>query len=291
MDRVIIHIGFPRTATSWFQQCYFSKVENYSFISRKIILEEFLHPSVFDFKKQKLVNDPRFRGNLIISDEMISGRIRAGLINHLFFKEYTTRFKDVFPNAEFVVFIRNQKNLIWSMYQLYIEKGGTYSINNFLSEKNHLRKLFLYDSEALNYYKYLTFLEKLVGREKIHIYLYEDFASNNLKFLEKFGNTFNFEVPDSEINFNPVNFSIGNKGVSFRRIINHFTRYGIPFKHYYFHIPFLYPYPFRNMNRLRRVDNNDIPVKISDECNKLRISNKMLIDYFQLIDLYKYNYP
>jgi hypothetical protein len=290
LSNELIHIGFPRTGTTWFQQKYFPNVENYLLIDRKIIQDTLIHPSSFNYQAQNFVGSIPVNENIIISEEMITGRIRGGSVNHLFLKENIFRLKASFPKAQYVIFLRNQASLIFSLYKLYIEKGGNFSFKKFLYPENRMQELNLFSADFLNYETTLKFLEKEVGKENIHVFLYEEFKSDPKNFLIEFNKRLSLRVNLNTVEFSFVNSAMPNSAIQIKRFMNRFTRYGIPFKHYYFHLPGVYGIRISSKKQDKR-----IPVKYRKHMNALiadyKSSNTRVMNRFNLPDIEKFEYP
>ncbi|MBN1949631.1 MAG: hypothetical protein JW801_00405, partial [Bacteroidales bacterium] len=94
MTKFLLHIGYPRTGTTWLQTQVFPLVQNYSFLDRKYVQEYIIHPSPAQFSPvpiQSLIG----KLPIIISEEMISGRFHGGSINLLIMNEMMSRLKKV----------------------------------------------------------------------------------------------------------------------------------------------------------------------------------------------------
>lgn len=290
MSKTIVHIGFPRTASTWFQKNFFPKVGNYTYVERKIIQDKLIHPSSLSFNPEDFLNILPANVNLLLSEEMITGRMRGGFSNHLFFKEFAGRINACFPEAHFVVFLRSQPLLIHSLYKLYIQRGGTYSLKRFLNVENKRQNNMLYSHEFLKYDLYLNYLSKLVGKDRIHVFLYEDFLSNQSQFLEKLSKQLNLNIDLSSVNHKRENKSLGKGSLLVKRILNSFSRYGIPFKHYYFHLPYLYRIKLPEKRGVQK-DESVIPDEIRSIEHIYRHTNKIVMEQYGVPSLKKFGYP
>lgn len=290
MSKTIVHIGFPRTASTWFQKSFFSKIENYTHVERKIVQDKLIHPSSLSFKPEDFLNILPANDNLLISEEMITGRMRGGFSNHLFFKEFASRINACFPEAHYVVFLRSQPHLINSLYKLYVHRGGTYSLKRFLNVENKRQNNMLYSHEFLKYDLYLDYLSKLVSKERIHVFLYEEFLSNPSQLLEKLSKQLNLAIDLSSVNYKRENQSLGKSSLLIKRVLNSFSRYGIPFKHYFFHLPYVYRIKLP-VKRTAQKDEQVIPDEIRSIENIYWHTNKKVMEQFGVTSLKEYGYP
>ncbi|MDX4013130.1 hypothetical protein Q6A86_09040 [Aliarcobacter skirrowii] len=239
-NKDIIHIGMPKTATTWFQKYFYPNIENRKYIDRNIISELFIKPRAFDFdknyvlKKMKSIEKDK---SLIICDEVLSGALQSGALHGYMTKENAIRLKQVFPEAHIVIFIREQKKMIASMYQQYIKIGGNYSINEYLHHsKFHPLRTPLFELDFLNYYKIIDFYIQLFGKDNISIFLYEEFLENQKEFIKNYQIKFNLEVEFEKINFSTTNTSYKKTTTKIAKILNIFSKLHIQNKYYIFHI-------------------------------------------------------
>ncbi|QQS52346.1 MAG: hypothetical protein IPM71_06310 [Bacteroidota bacterium] len=289
MAKIVVHIGFPRTASTWLQQVYFPQVSNYTFLTRKILNPSLFHESPLTFKHNEFLSKLPRNQNIIISEEMITGNIRGGQVNHWFYSESIDRLVSLFPKAEYVVFLRKQSHFIFSLYSQYIKKGGTYSLRRFLNPANRLEELFLFSPLFANFEPYLEYLSNKVGKERMHVYLYESFRQNPNEFLSKMNTDFGFTIEGSLPSERPLNRGLSPDQLVLYRGLNHFTRYGIPFKHYYFHLPGVYT------SREGKGSRQEIPPKakryLNDFCRQYAKSNQRIMKDYSLLDMQVFGYP
>jgi hypothetical protein len=289
LTKTIIHIGFPRTASSWFQKNLFPNVKNYTLVEREKVHNAFIHPSSLLFNPSQFLSELP-GNNLIISEEMVTGRIRSGLVNHLFFKEFIDRSLLCFPDATFVVFLRNQLDSIYSQYKLFVEKGGTYSLNKFLSQGSKLKELMLFSPDFFEYSSYLNFLSGKVAESKIKVYLFEDFHSAPKAFTEKLCKDLNLQTDPGQVNFDAVNSSLNQHRILIFRLLNHFSRYGEPFKHYYFHLAGIERLKSFLLKRGNSA-NNSIPAEVFNLAPNYKQGNQDIMRKYRLPQMVDYNYP
>ena len=189
-ENLILHIGYPRTGTTWLQEEFFPQVENYKYRRhiRSIILG-----------KEKLVDFPK---NLIMSDEEI--------VNIRIFETPPSGPSDIYPNYSYiienykkvkiVVFIRNQKTLIGSAYS-FLSQSNRY--DNFDHFFYYVKKL---KYKQLQYYSFLNFFEDFPN-SKLYIYLFEDFINNPVSTIKKIADELEITIDLNKINFRKKNSS------------------------------------------------------------------------------------
>ncbi len=238
----IIHIGYPKTGTTWFQQELFPKAKNGYFIHHSLVKEHIISPYEFDYKPTNDFLKDLAGRNIIISEENLIGSIQDGGMYGLHTKEMAHRLKVLFPSGKIILFLRNQVSAIASGYVQYIKMGGNYSVKKYLFDKNYeftaRRRLFQFD--FFKFDKVVELYNTLFGEDNVYVYLYEDFAKNPKEFIADFVETHKLEVNLSGINFSPVNQRFNRSLILVSRVLNSFTKRPLFYKYYLIHIPFWY---------------------------------------------------
>lgn len=302
-SNTIIHIGFPKTGTTWFQQEFFPRIENGLYIDRfKLLRKHIIYPNPFEFDAQtayKVFKDLNTHDKVVLlSDEGFLGG------NEFLIKEYASRLKSIFESPKILILIRSQKTIIASKYSQYLKaNGGTYSFKKYIfKEKGFFRvdNIMFDHLSALMYDKIISFYKDLFGKENITVLLFEDFAKNPQQFSQNLAERFNLILNTDEISFNKRNEGLRRGMVPIARFINRFTSKNRFEKHYFFNIPFWYYISIRVINRLNKLPifgkNIRIEMFLSkSDCNKLydkfRESNRNLIKDHGLEGIKKYDYP
>lgn len=303
---ILLHIGYPKTASSWLQKKYFSKIENYEMIHRKVIQRNFLEPGAFEFdakqtREQFQVGSGK---HLLLSDELLLGRLRPGGVKGFVTKEVANRLKAVFPDAQIILFIRNQIEMIASAYLQYVRSGGNYGIRKFMFpedyEGSRSNRLVLLGLDYFLYHHVIDYYKKLFGEKQVHVFLYEDLERNPKEFIRQFSKKFQFQVGNDNIEFERVNTGYRRFLVYTRRFSSIFSKMGPLNKYYLLHIrnfDYISRY-FHHManhfaifgnrpNSCRLIGNKNIE-RVNDF---YRASNNILIERHGLRDIEKYNYP
>jgi len=301
-----IHVGYPKTASTWFYKNFLIFVKNIKVYDRKLIRKCFMEPDAFSFNVDKIkelfeTNDKIDRW---LSDDILLGRLRLGGVRGFITKEMANRLKLVFPDAKIILFIRNQIDILASAYLQYVKSGGNYGINRFFySEKYYgkeANRLILLDTDYFLYDKVFEYYFNLFGTENVHIFLYEDLAENPQKFISDFATQFKLEYDENSISFCPENKGYSNFLLFTRRICNIFSYKGPMNKYYIFHIPkfnYLSEYLHDIANKYRIFSGRPDSKKLLGKINVKNFvefysrSNNRLKDEFGIKGLKKYNYP
>jgi len=205
-EKVLIHIGYHKTGTTWFQ--------NELFVSGNPIFEPFSlgskgHSSLvyyyiwtmestqdkgymlspfdfnFDLINEKIceIKNKKFFDTKIpvFSSERLSGLPYAGGYDS---KTIALRLKKTLPDSKIFIVIREQQSMILSTYLQYLTEGGIRSLKNFLNIKYDGRmpsfSPFIFDYRHL-IIEYIN----LFGRENVLVLPYEMFKNEKEFFFTK----------------------------------------------------------------------------------------------------------
>jgi len=237
--KTIIHVGLHKTATTYLQEIVFPHVKGYTYLTRPYTQHNFAFnklqyadTSLYNYSETigelKQINSEK----LLISDESLSGKpIGFGYINRSLVAE---RLAHVFPEAEIILFIRGQQDIILSQYNMWVKgyNSGYRKISDFVwyPKKNYtyqdklsnspanLNTLFWNTNEFylnLDCYKYfelISLYKKFF--KKVHVFLYEDFKYEPKNVLEKISSILEekIEIVDEELE-KKVNISLAQESL------------------------------------------------------------------------------
>lgn len=182
-NNVILHIGLPKTGTTYLQKYVFNQL-----INTKVI-------NGWNNSISHYVREASNSENYLITDESLSGLPFSGNYGLQFEKNIKTLSK-IFGNAKVLFGIRNHSQLIFSLYKQYLNEGGYFKFDHFFNDQNSgiIKKEDLLLHEKIIYLKrYFDCLfvynqEKLLdGNGKVETEI--------LKFIE---NNQNFDTPISK---------------------------------------------------------------------------------------------
>tara|TARA_B100001287_G_scaffold91007_1_gene76274 strand:+ start:329 stop:1189 length:861 start_codon:yes stop_codon:yes gene_type:complete len=282
----LFHIGYHKTATTWFQKKFYPLLKNYNQVDRSKIRDFFYENKYQDFSSKK---------NQIFCDEELSGNIHNGAYLGLLSENIATKISK-FENPKVIIFIRNQYDIIVSSYLQYIKEGGNYSFSRYIEHKEFERsnRSSLFSFKHFDYKNLIHKYQSLIGKENVYIYLFEDFITDQELFISSFIKDHNLEIDLNKVDFKKNNNSYSYVSLFFARIINSFSRKNVLYKYYIIHLPFVYEYAREILRRIKI-----FPVRsrsfLNDEFRqiinkKYSDSNKSIEKEYNL-DLDKYNYP
>lgn len=130
-EKVYLHVGLQKTASTFLQNKLFPNVSGISYVGRPYTQEsdafnslqyadDALYSSDALAKELKLIKQNIGNTPLLISDELFSGYLFYGMINRCII---ASRLGEIIPEAEVILFLRGQADLIDSLYNQYVKIG------------------------------------------------------------------------------------------------------------------------------------------------------------------------
>ncbi len=192
----LLHIGYPKTGSSWFQQVFYPQVRDLDFYTPQRLRQHESSP----LRASK--------NRLVVCDETLLGQT-----GHLI--EQALQLREIFGPSEIVLFIRNPMDKLPSNYSEYLKAGGTLSLRDFVLKEHRPRY-----AEKHCYDLVIRLYRDLFGMERVHVYLFEDFQSDPKPFLEKFCYDLDLRPDWSQLNYQPVNQRLTVKALNRKRRLN-----------------------------------------------------------------------
>lgn len=232
LDAPIVHIGYHKTATTWFQKNLYPFVRNASYLDRRLVRDAFLNMTAFTFAADRARHALRTSKRPIISEEDLCGYPENGGLLETLSKDVASRIHATYPNAQIVVFIRSQLDMIRSTYLQYVRSGGTHSLRHFLFPYQHERiyrrrwyKKPMLTLEHFDYQHLLRHYRQLFGAANVHVFCYEAFAADRLAFVSNFAAQFGLDIDVERLNYGVRNESLGMITLQLARMLGPFSRW------------------------------------------------------------------
>lgn len=289
----LLHIGFAKTGSTWFQTELYPKVRDASYVDRVDVCR-YLKPSATDRFDLEASREffARFPDRILVCEERLLGGNAQAVART------AERMKAVFPSAQIVILLRNQLDMFASRYLQYVKGGGTYDLDRFLYKNQGPDVL----SQRLSRYRYEGVLElyhRLFGRDNVHVFLFEAFRKNNETFIREFQKKLELQV-DGGVVFRRKNVKYRTGLIGLARAANHFSTNNKGFKHVYFNVPHSHRVSKKLLQFLNR-----FPVfgafpttrDVLGEGNYQLISeyfapsNRILLDSYGLEEIKQHRYP
>jgi len=234
MMNPLIHIGYQKTASSWLQKYLFrtnssifghpcenayGEAHQHSIYGRKFEFDPSKVLEIFE-SGIKLCEE---NGQIpVISNENLVGN---PLVPYNYANETAEKIHQTFPNAKILIFIREQKKMISSLYRQYVREGGKLALEEFLNGKSRKPGFWpTFIPERLEYDKLIACYQKLFGSEKILVLSFENFKKSNSKTVEKILQFIERNDDPEALNSSRSGVNVGHKGLTLelRRRLNQF---------------------------------------------------------------------
>lgn len=297
-----VHIGLCKTGTSFLQQCFFPAIDGIHYINvHASWLDEIIYKNDFDFEYKKVRSNFKtfISANslpVLISNESLAGNFLHGAMDTTMI---ANRLHAMHDDLKIIITIRNQMDMIDSLYRQYVHQGGALSFLNFmkLGAPNPIYAGLSY----LNYYKLVSLYCGLFGRKNVLILKYEDLNCDYKLFLRQIldfiGVDYKHDLADV---FVKKNVGLSDLAIFIMRVINRFVpswansasviphRILTSHKVRIFFQNKLDPLLFR---KISKKENFVIAAGMKDQIiSYYREDNQHLCDEFA-IDIDKYDYP
>jgi Sulfotransferase domain len=222
-QRVFIHVGLPKTASTLLQEFVFPELRDTTYISRPYTQEnhafnklQYADDSLYAAEElrseiERIISLETGR-NILISDELLSGAPFYNFINRGLIAK---RLAAILPDAEVILFIRGQKDIIRSLYNQYVKigwftdalnsrfisvPGSGFELSDFIKGRRdwNIDNRFISHQSFMNQHHFLFFeLVKLYedNFRKVHLFLYEDLSTRPEMVLSRLEELFETQFP------------------------------------------------------------------------------------------------
>jgi hypothetical protein len=237
MKSVILHIGMPKSASTFLQKQVFPNLEDVLFCTyRNPIFDairklEFKHRHMVDLDQIKIELDQYLETvkekHVLISNEMIFGNPWHNFMNH---SDMAYFLKILFPEAKILTVLRKQDDFLSSAYLQAIRIGFPQKKKHFFNltdgefgDYNYNGGMNI-DAKSVDLYHFIKAYEDHFGKENIKLLPFELFKKDKKQFLEIIYSEYGLTP------YFPENYKSVNKGYTsltlpmsrfFRKFIKH----------------------------------------------------------------------
>lgn len=204
MENVLIHIGYHKTATTWFQAELFTAASSiFAPLSRSGSYQSTLAMDFFqgrdgyllspfndnretieaELRELALVRDAASGKIPVISHERLSGNPHASGFDA---SVIARRLAGFFPKARIFIVIREQTQAILSSYFQFLKGGGTQSLDSYLNT-GYDGKLPGFSPHHFDYHALIAEYTRLFGADRVQVLPYEMFVNDPDVFFDRFG--------------------------------------------------------------------------------------------------------
>lgn len=247
--RPLVHIGYPKTASTWLQEAFFPYVANAGLVPKSRVVETFMEVGALSFDPDRARRrlSAAVPGRMIVSFENLSGYPHNGGGMGAMSKDLAYRLRAALPDADIVVFIRRQPDILAASYAQYVRQGGTHSADRYLFPRDYKSHRHTRPDKnprfELAHFAYLPLLQlyrRLFGRDRVHVYLYEAFSADRAGFVRELCRELDLDCPAVPASRKPRNVSPPASVLQVVRRINLFTAGRVLDKSHLVHVPGAY---------------------------------------------------
>ncbi len=195
-DRLFIHIGYHKTATTWMQRLLFVPGHGYHpLANHDQIFDQIIAPHGLRFDPGPMrriiaagLEKVPPSGVPVLSSELLCGNPFFGGRES---EVYAERLKAIAPDARILISIRAQLQTLPSIYMQYLSRGGTMSCKQFF-DGQPWRGYFTFDAGHFEYDHLIARYQSLFGAENVCVMTQEsikdDMAAAARQLAEFSGN-------------------------------------------------------------------------------------------------------
>lgn len=257
----IVHIGYHKTATSWFQRRVYPSVASHRYVDRRLVRSLFLGGDAFGFDppaaRAALYRDDDGRPP-ILCEEDLSGVLHNGAGSTFIAGEVARRLHATLPDARIVIFVRAQAPAAASWYGQYLREGGTAGVHRYLFPEQyrhlgHVRpfKLPHFCFTQLDYRGLIERYDALFGRDRVIVLPYEQLVDDGPRLLRRMEALLGLSLPEG--GRSRVNAGYRAGLLPLLRLANLFTRRSVIDKATLVHLPYWYTVRKALFEQLNRV--------------------------------------
>lgn len=247
--RPLVHIGYPKSASTWLQEAFFPLIGNACLVPKATVIETFIEAGALSFdpdvaRRRLQAAAP---GRMLLSFENLSGYPHNGGAMGALSKDLACRLHGALPDADIVVFIRRQTDILAASYAQYVKQGGTHPPDRYLFPRDyrthqHTRpdKNPRFDLAYFAYLPLLRLYRRLFGRDRVHVFLYEAFNTDRAAFLDDLCSRLDLQCTHPPATHRYCNVSPPGPVLQVVRRVNLFTAGRVLDKSRLVHIPGAY---------------------------------------------------
>ena len=257
----IVHAGFPKTASTWFQKSFYPHVRSPRYVERDRVNAALLDAHALAFDPAEALRTLGLAAGeaAILCEEGLCGYLHNGGVSGAITREVARRIAATLPGARIVLFLRSQPKMLVAAYQQYVRAGGTHGPKRYFFPQRYLTghrargyKQPRFDIDFFLYSRIVALYDELFGRERVHLFLFEEFQQGGMDFLKRFAAELQLEVDWDRVSLAPRLASYGMPLTRAARFLNRFTALSVIDKDHFVHIPGLYKARRSLLERLNR---------------------------------------
>ena len=223
-----VHIGYHKTGSTFLQKRVFRRGPGFSLVAEgnalrpafvplqsadpfsfdPVAVRETFRPAMEKAREQDLVP--------VFAAERLSGSPQSGGYDS---KQIAERLAATFPEARVLMVIREQTDMLVSVYKQYVKMGGPGTFRQYVSPHSRAFRIPLFDFRYFEYHRLVGCYQNLFGAENVLVLPYELLRDRPRAFVKHIGTFADARVAPS-YNFEPMRPSPSALALSFKRRAN-----------------------------------------------------------------------
>lgn len=187
----LVHIGFPKALSSWMQKFLFKPEQGFLNVLDSLHTTiGLIDPTPFSFNESTCIRfiEEALNKNLdsrslvpVCSAEALIGNPYCGGYNA---KQNADRIKQLFPDARILLVVREQNQLMRSLYKTMIVWGMPHSIKKLLNPQDTSMAP-QFNLDFLKFDLATAYYQQIFGHDNVLVLPYEAFTEDPIKFTRK----------------------------------------------------------------------------------------------------------
>lgn len=267
-----MHIGYHKTATTWFQQHVYPAATSHRWIPRTIARQALLDPWGLAFDPEtaaRQLSDPHDPRPPVICEENLSGYLHNGGLHGMIAPEVARRIQAVLPDARIVIVIRAQASAIAASYVQYVRGGGTYGPTRYLhparfltGARRHAYKAPGFAFEHFEYDRLIAHYDALFGAKNVLVLPFETLRADPHAFLAAYAQSVGLDLASGDATRFRPNRSFGRATILAGRLTGLLTARSVTHKDCLISIPGFYDLRRQLLKLMSRFDPGASPAAI-----------------------------
>jgi len=241
MTAPIVHIGYHKTATTWLQTHLWPALTSHRHIRKAALEDAILNDHAFGYDarraREKLFGGDEVPADVLLSHEAFSGTPHTGGLQGFYTTGMARRLRETVPDAQIVVLLRNQVDMLATTYKQYVNIGGTHGLERYSHPGRHRgggfrkpRKMPTFTLDHFDYDRLVSLYEELFGAANVHVFLYESFRADPRAFVTDMAERLGLAVDVDALPMVGENVAFRRNTLALARVLNRFTAHNIPDK-------------------------------------------------------------
>jgi len=225
--KVIFHVGYHKTGTTWLQQRLFLPEFGFAqLLDHREVWQLIVCPHALDFDpapaRDMIARRMAERADRdlipVISSEILCGMLFRGGRESA---DIAHRIRAIWPEARILLTVRNQPQMITSTYMQYLRRGGTRSLDRFFAWTPS-PGYFQFDADHFRYHRLTALYQELLGAGNVLVLPHELLASEPDLFVGKLVRWAGGRHIESPPRTSRIGVSDPEAAAGLLRFINHF---------------------------------------------------------------------